>query len=136
MFVALNNRQEMVACQLAHLAGKASTTIGEQYLGFAHAARIKQNIPARGMARVIFVIDTQLEIAQGNPAGFAAPTGVDEFLAVRQQASERRAGLWSGPVFHARGKGKRSSNDTKHRRHQAAPEGRPISTRIVLRRSP
>ena len=30
-----------------------------------------------------------------------------------EQASERRAGLWSGLVFHARGKGERSGNDTK-----------------------
>src|SRR5580704_9432149 len=54
VFVALDHCQEMVAGELAHLAGEPDTAVGEQDLGFTDPAWIQEDLSRRRVARVIF----------------------------------------------------------------------------------
>src|SRR5208282_3837570 len=52
---ALDDRQEMVAGKLARLAGEAHRAVGDQDLGLADPARVKQHLAGRGVARRVLV---------------------------------------------------------------------------------
>src|SRR5688572_8612101 len=104
MLRAFDDGQEMVACQLTRFAGKTGAAIGEEDFSFADATRIKQHIAARRVAGWIFIADAKLKISEGNPAGFPAPTGMNQLLAIREETHERRACLRRIGDFQASGK--------------------------------
>src|SRR5919204_3803401 len=63
LLVSLDNGEEVIACQLAHLAGEAGRPIRDEDLGFAEAARVEQDLARGRMAGVVLVAHTDLEIA-------------------------------------------------------------------------
>lgn len=101
VFFAFDDGEEMVAGKLPHFAGKAGGSVGEQDFGFAVAAGVEEDFAGGGVAGVVFKADVELEVAEGNPACFAAPAGVDEFLAVGEQLAEFGAGFGGVGLFEA-----------------------------------
>src|SRR5215470_16438185 len=87
-------RDEMVAGELPHLACKMHAAIGEQDLGLADAAGIKDDLAGRRIAGVVFVADAEVEIAERHPHALAAPAHMDHLAHERHGLPERRAGLW------------------------------------------
>jgi Methyl-accepting chemotaxis protein (MCP) signalling domain len=90
VFLAVHDGEEMIARELAHLARKTTAAVRNQDFGFAVPARIEQNVADRGMTGVIFEPRFQVEIAQRDPAGLAAPAHVNDLLAIGQKRRERR----------------------------------------------
>src|SRR5690242_5899986 len=73
----LRDRQEMIAGELADLAGERHRAVGQQNFGLADAARVDDDLARRRIAGVVLVSETEIEVAQRNPAAFAAPAHVD-----------------------------------------------------------
>src|SRR5882757_7103099 len=107
------HRQEMVAGELSDLARERHRAVGQQDLGLADSARIKDDVPGRGMAGVVFVSEPEIEVAERDPAAFAAPAHVDDLLLVGQQARELGAGLGRERLFHLRFERIRAGFDAK-----------------------
>ena len=83
----------MIARELAHLAGEVHAAIGQQNLGFADAAWIKDDLARRGVAGVVLVRDAEIEIAERHPDPLAAPSYMDSLALERHRPAESRAGL-------------------------------------------
>src|SRR6266513_1463630 len=83
----------MIPSELSHSAREHHVAVGEDQLCLTEAAGIPEDLARRGMAGVILVADVQLELAERDPAAFAAPAAVHELLLVRQQLAERGARL-------------------------------------------
>src|SRR3984893_7634590 len=73
--------------------------IGKQYLGFADAAGIENDLPGRGITGVVLIADTEIEIAERHPDPLAAPAHMDGLALERHRAAECRAGLGRQLVF-------------------------------------
>ena len=56
----------MIAGQLPHLAGEMHPAIGQQDFGFADAAGIEDDLTRRGIARVVFIADAEVEDRQSS----------------------------------------------------------------------
>src|SRR5579863_5578605 len=67
----------MIARELTYPAGEVHSAIGEQYLGFADAARIKNNLAGRRIARVIFITHAEIQIPKRHPDSLPAPAHMD-----------------------------------------------------------
>src|SRR6185312_15404616 len=87
---------EMVAGELAELAGEMDAAIGEQDLGLADAAGIEDHLARRGVGGMILIPDAELQIAEGYPHAFAAPADVNDLRDERHARLERGAGLGRG----------------------------------------
>src|SRR5947207_688725 len=92
LLATLDDGQEVVARQLAKLAGKHCRAIREQQLSLAEAAGVPQHLARRRVAGVILEANAQRELAQRYPAGLAAPARVDQLLTVGQQLAKGAAG--------------------------------------------
>src|SRR5215510_9065982 len=79
----------MVAGELAHLAREMHAAIGEQDLGLADAAGIKDDLARRRIARMVLVGDAEIEIAQRHPDTLAAPAHMDRLALERHRLAER-----------------------------------------------
>src|SRR5258708_8391143 len=84
---------KMIARELPHLAGKAPPAIGQQNLGFADAAGIKNDLPGRWIAGVVLVRDAEIEIAERHPDPLTAPAHMNGLALERHCLTERRGGL-------------------------------------------
>src|ERR1700716_2148255 len=83
----------MIARELAHLAGKMHAAIGQQDLGLADAAGIKDDLAGRGIAGVVLVGDAEIEIAERHPDPLAAPAHMDRLALERHRLAKGRAGF-------------------------------------------
>src|SRR6202521_4614289 len=83
----------MIARELAHLAGEMHTAISQQDFSFADAAGIENDLAGRWIAGVVFVRDTEIEIAERHPDPLAAPADMDSLAFEWHRLAERRAGL-------------------------------------------
>src|SRR5487761_2349122 len=83
----------MIAGELTNLAGEVHAAIGQQNLGFADAAGIKNDLTRRGKAGVVLIADAEIEIAERHPDPFAAPAYMDSLALERHRPAESRAGL-------------------------------------------
>lgn len=101
VFFAFDDGEEVVASELPHFAGETGGSVGEQDFGFAVAARVEEDFAGGGVAGVVFKADVELEVAEGNPARFSAPAGVDELLPVGEELAEFGAGLGGSGFFEA-----------------------------------
>src|SRR6266568_3951609 len=88
---ALEDSREVVAGQLAHLAGEEGCAVWEQDLGLADAARVEQQVSGRGMARVVLIAEVEVERAERDPCRLTAPARLDQLGAQRQHRLEGRA---------------------------------------------
>src|ERR1041384_6992035 len=116
----LDHSEKMVAGELADLAGETHGAVGEQHLGFANPARMQQDLPGRRIARRILIAETEIERAERDPAGFAAPAYMNDALAVGQHCLESLATARRRGALQPRDKGSRSGRNAKVR-HGAAP---------------
>src|ERR1700730_2142013 len=91
----------MISSERTDLARERHAAIGEQDLGFADPAWIQDDVAGRGMARMVLIPETEIELAERNPAPFAAPADMDDLRLVRQQARELRAGSRREGFFHS-----------------------------------
>jgi hypothetical protein len=82
----------MIPGELSHLAGKMHAAIGQQNLGFADAAGIKDDLAGRGIAGVVLVGDAEVEVAERHPDPLAAPAHMDRLALERHRLAECRAG--------------------------------------------
>src|ERR1700676_5266889 len=103
----------MIACELAHLAGEMHAAIGQQDFSFADAAGIENDLARRWIAGVVFVRDTEIEIAERHPDPLAAPADMDGLAFERHCLAERRAGLRSQLFLEARLEGEGSGVDNE-----------------------
>ncbi len=92
-------RDEMVAGELTHFAGEVYPAIGQQNLGLADAARIKDDLTRRGIAGVVFIPDAKVEIAERKPDALAAPPDMDHLTFERHRAAKRGTGLGRQLIF-------------------------------------
>src|SRR5579872_6347920 len=67
----------MIARELTYPAGEMHSAIGQQDLRFADAARIKNNLAGRGIARVIFITHAEIQIPKRHPDRLPAPAHMD-----------------------------------------------------------
>src|SRR5688572_26399149 len=100
VLVALDDREEVVAGQLADDAGKQAAAVGKQDLRLGDAAGVDQDLAGRRVARVVLVAHPELEVAERDPGRLAAPADVDDLLLERQQFGERRTGLGRPLLLH------------------------------------
>ena len=114
MLASLLYREEVVGCELPHLAGEAGAAIGEEDFGLADAAWVEEYVAAGGVASVVFVAHPQVEVAQRYPARLAAPAAMDQLLAVGQQLAESGAGLWCVFFLHPGRKSIWPCGDAEH----------------------
>src|SRR5688572_14655154 len=84
LFGAFRDCQKMVAGKLSSLAAEIDRAVGEQDFRLADAAGVEDDLAGRRIAFGILITETDIEIAQGNPAGLAAPTHVNDSLSIRQ----------------------------------------------------
>src|SRR5215213_1398110 len=92
LLAALGDRQEVVACELAHLAREQGAAVGEEDLRLAVAAGVEQDLAGRGVARVVLEAQPGAHVAERDPGRLPAPAYVDDLLAEREQPLERLAG--------------------------------------------
>jgi hypothetical protein len=81
---------EVIAGQLAHLAGKMHPAIGQQNFGLADAAGIKDHMARRRIAGVVLIADAKVQLAERHPDSLAAPAHMDKFAVERHGLAERR----------------------------------------------
>src|SRR5690348_7734116 len=67
LICSFGDGEEMVAGELPDLAGETHAAIGEEDLGLADAAGVKDDLSRRRKARVILIAEAKIEIAQRNP---------------------------------------------------------------------
>src|SRR6185369_399626 len=84
---------EVVAGELAHLAGEVHAAIGKQYLRLADAAGIENDLARRGIAGVVLVGDAEIEIAERHPDPLAAPADMDRLALERHRLAKGGHGL-------------------------------------------
>ena len=111
MLAPLDDGQEVVAGQLAQLTGEHGGAVGKQDLRLAVSTGIEQDLPRRGVAGVILEAHAHLEVAQRNPGSLAAPAGLNDLVAKRQQRLERRACLRRVLLFKACPERQRAGRD-------------------------
>src|SRR4029077_4176109 len=92
VFETRRHGDEMIAGELAHLAREMHAAIGEQDLGFADAAGIKDDLAGRAIACIIFVSDAEIETAERHPNRRAAPAHVNDLALERHCLAKRGAG--------------------------------------------
>ena len=102
-----DDRREVVSRERAGLRGEADVPVGEQDLGFADAARIKNDLAGRGIAGVVLVGDAEIEVAEWHPDPLAAPAHMDHALRVGQELAEDLTGLGRQRSLEARGRNAR-----------------------------
>src|SRR3954467_5586586 len=102
VLVALDDREEVVAGELADDAREEAPAVREQDLGLAEAAGVEQDLAGRGVARVVLEADADVELAERDPCRLAAPAHVDDLLLEREQLRERDARLRRALVLEAR----------------------------------
>src|SRR5205807_6559477 len=78
VLVPVDDRREVVACELPRLAREVRVTIREQDLGLADAARVEDDLARVRIAGRVFWPEPEIELAEGDPAGLAAPADVDD----------------------------------------------------------
>src|ERR1700731_2868101 len=101
LLAAFDDRQKVVARELADFAGETHIAVGQQNLSLADAAGIEDNLARRRIASVVLVFQTEIELAEGNPAPFPTPPHVNDPLPVRQHGPKLRAGLRRAFGFEA-----------------------------------
>src|SRR5882762_1189712 len=89
----------MVSGELTHFAGEVYPAIGQQNLGLADAARIKDDLTRGRIAGVIFIPDAKVEIAERKPDALAAPPDMDHLTFERHRAAKRGTGLGRQLIF-------------------------------------
>src|SRR5262249_23780375 len=121
-FPPRDDGEEVVARELPQFAGEAACAVGEEDLRLAVAAGVEKNLARRGMAGVILIADVELEVAERNPAGLAAPARMDDFLVIGEQSAKRGAGLGRVLLFEARVKGEWANRNVQHAHGYSAPD--------------
>src|SRR4051812_23279411 len=88
--VALHDREEVVAGELADDAREQRAAVGEQDLRFAEPAGVPEDLAGCRVARRVLGLaaDADVHVAERNPGGFSAPARVDDLAVERQQRLE------------------------------------------------
>ena len=92
----LDDGEEVIAGELADFACKAHRPVGYKEFGFTNPPWVQEHLAGGRIACMIFMMQAEVQVSERNPAGFSAPSHVDDFLAVRQQRLEFGASLRSG----------------------------------------
>src|SRR4051794_31660221 len=114
VLVALDDREEVVARELADDAREQAAAVRQQDLGLADAAGIEQDLPGRGMARLVLEADADVEGAERDPRRLAAPAHVDDLLRERQELRERGACLRRALLLETGREGVGPGGDRQH----------------------
>jgi hypothetical protein len=113
IFASFQHSQEMIASQLAHLAGETGAAVRNEDFGLTHAARVKQYLTSGWMTGMIFEGHTQIESSQGNPNSFATPADMNDFVGKRQQFPKSGTGLRGTLFFQSGGELVRTGFDAQ-----------------------
>src|SRR5688572_15117686 len=105
MLVALDHGREVIARELADLAGEKARAIREEDLHLGDAAWIDEDLARGRMAGVVLEVHSESLLAHRDPGGLAAPANVHELAAKREHATDRRHGLRCVLLFPARFEG-------------------------------
>src|SRR5262249_12316498 len=84
--------REVIAGELAHLAGEDARTVREEDLRFADSARVEKELAGCGEAGVVFIGQVEVQVSERDPAGLTTPATVDEHCADREHGEEGCAG--------------------------------------------
>src|ERR1700754_3480834 len=92
---AVDDRQEVVARQLPDDRGELRAPVREENLGLAQPAGVPEDLARGGVRRGVLrlAVEADVEVAERDPRGLAAPAGVDALRAEREQALESGDGL-------------------------------------------
>ena len=102
ILLSLDDGQEMVACQLTHLARKTDTALGEQQLGLAVSTRGEKELAWSRIARCILEIQSEIGVTERNPTALSAPADMNDPLTIRQQTHENLTGFGRRLLFKHR----------------------------------
>src|SRR6185312_13968041 len=99
---ALDDREEVVAGKFAGNAVEARMTVGNQDLRLADARGVEEDLTGFGPRNGILRAHRQIQRAERDPAGLAAPARMDDLLrkgkhALKGRAGPRRGGLPARP---------------------------------------
>src|SRR5262249_3174101 len=83
---SFDDGQEVIASELPNLTGETDAAIGQQDFSLADAAGVDEQLTRGGVARRILVAEIEVKPTERDPAGFAAPSHVDQPIPVRQHA--------------------------------------------------
>ena len=131
--VALDDRGEVVPRELTRLRRKVDVAVGEQDLRLGDTARIEHDLARARVAGCVLWPETEVEVAERDPAGFAAPAHVNDPRLEREQAPEgsdrrgRRLLLEACPERESAG---------RDLEHAGDPSPRPTTRRRPPPRSP
>lgn len=126
LFAAFDDRGDVVAGELAHLAREAGRAVGEEDLDLGESSRIEQQLPRRRVARRVLGAESQIELpAEGNPRRFTAPASLHELALEGQEAAEGRNGPGCLLLLEPGRKAKASDGDPQHGAEPSWPALRP-----------
>src|SRR5476651_2217225 len=93
LVIAFVDRGEVVAGQLAGLAGEHGRAVRKKDLGLAYPAGVQKKVARSGVARLVLVAEVKVEVAKGHPCRLATPPCLEELGFQWQQGAEPGAGL-------------------------------------------
>ena len=96
------NSYEMITRQLPHFGRKIDSAVGQQNFGLADSAGVENEVARRGMARMIFVTQAKVVIAQWYPDTFTTPSYMHQLTFIGEQFFECCAGLGGQFCFKPR----------------------------------
>src|SRR3954466_8414043 len=114
VLVALDDGREMIARELPRLGGEVDVAVGEQDLGLGNATRIEHDLARVRIARPVLGAEAEIEVAERDPAGLAAPAHVDDARAQRQQRAEYGHRLRRCLLLEAGTERKATCGDVQH----------------------
>src|SRR2546423_15644509 len=117
LFAALDDRRDVVPGQHACLARELRRAVREENLHLADAARVEQQLAWPWIRGRVLRTDPDVERAERDPAGFAAPARVDQLALQREQSSERGDGLGRRTVLEPRLESRAAGLDLEHSRN-------------------
>ncbi len=91
-FAPEQDREEVVAGELARLAREVRVAVRNEHLGLADAAGIEDDLSRMRIRRGVLGAQSEIEAAERHPHRLAAPAHVQQLLTERQELAKRLAG--------------------------------------------
>src|SRR5207302_6247984 len=114
---ALDDRCEVVARQHSRLARELRWPVWQEDLHLADPAGVEQQLPRPRIAGRVLRPDPYVELAERDPAGLAAPAGMDQFALEWKQPPERGDRLRRRALLEARLEARAADLDLEHPRN-------------------
>jgi hypothetical protein len=88
MLLSFHYGEEAIADQIAIFAAECGRAVRQEYFALAVVGGMEQELACCRTAGYAFTTNFQVESAQGNPRGFAAPSSLQELCAKGQDGAK------------------------------------------------